>query len=376
MKIVADDKIPFIKGVFEPFCDIEYRSAEEINSDLLSDTEILIIRTRTICNEHLLKGTAVKFIFSATIGVDHIDTNFCDDNNILWKNAPGCNAGGVLQWVLLSLVTFSKENKIDLSERILGVVGVGNVGRKIVRMADALGMGVLLNDPPREELEGGCIFRSIETLMRECDIFSLHTPLTTEGNYSTFHMVNKKFLGKLKPDTIILNSSRGEVVLTTDLISALENGRLGAALLDVWEGEPNISFELLKNAALATPHIAGYSLEGKANATIAAVRSIAEYLNLPLNNWVPEDEVLEERQRLKIDCSDKSIIDVIYEFALKVYNIRLDDEKLRNAPGNFEALRKNYNFRRENSYWILEVSNASKILIESLKMLEFSVEEQ
>lgn len=212
MKVVADNKIPFLKGVLEPFADVVYKEGHLITNSDLKDAQALITRTRTRCNEELLAGTEIKFIATATIGYDHIDTDYCNKNGITWTNAPGCNSGSVYQYIASVLCTLAEKYSLNFPDISLGVIGVGNVGRKIVRLGELMGAQVYLNDPPRQRELGTCGFISLEGIIRESNIITLHVPLTMEGPDKTYHMVDEAFLKKLSPETILINSSRGEVV--------------------------------------------------------------------------------------------------------------------------------------------------------------------
>lgn len=376
MKIIADNKIPFLKGVFEPFCEISYISGNEINRDCLKGVEVLIVRTRTICNEELLKGSSVKFIATATIGYDHIDVSYCAQNNIKWVNAPGCNSGAVQQWFMAAILKYAKEKEIDLKKKVLGIVGVGNVGKKIVNFADAIEMPVILNDPPREKEEGSCVFRSLETIKRECDIITFHVPLIIEGEYRTYHLANESFIKEVQTGSVLLNSSRGEV-LDSDLLELKKkhNAYNYDLLLDVWEGEPGISKEWLEQTHIATPHIAGYSAEGKANGTAMVVQQVGEYLNLPLENWYPADFDQENKKELKIDCSGKNLQAILTEAVLATYKIEQDDSALRKNPEQFESFRSNYNYRNEPVAWLIELSNSTEAIQFALKKIGFGVKQ-
>ena len=207
IKIVADDKIPFLKGVLEPFAEIEYFPGKEISREKVKNTDAIIIRTRTNCNMELLEGTNIKLITTATIGYDHIDTSYCDANNIKWLNAPGCNSSSVMQYITAALLQLAKENNVDLSKKTLGIIGVGNVGKKVQSIAEILGMNVLLNDPPRERTEGGIEFTDINTIKKESDIISFHVPLNRDGIDKTFHLADEKFFNDLIRRPIFINSS-------------------------------------------------------------------------------------------------------------------------------------------------------------------------
>ncbi len=374
MKIVADDKIPFLKGVFEPFADVEYLPGSAIERNHLMDADALIVRTRTKCNEQLLTGTKVKFIATATIGYDHIDTTWCQANGIAWTNAPGCNSGSVYQYIASVLVTLAAKHNFSLSDRTLGVIGVGNVGKKIVRLAEHLGMQVLLNDPPRARKEGICGFISLDGILRDCDIITCHVPLITEGEDKTYHLIDEKFLCKVNKGTILINSSRGEVVDTTALRNHLVNPvRLSGAVLDVWENEPNIDLELLLKVDIATPHIAGYSADGKVNGTAMSVQAISRFFNLPLKMWVPEEIPVPEQSEVIVDCSGRSVQDIITEAVLFTYNVMEDNNRLRQSVETFEKQRGNYPLRREFRAFSIKLINPHSGVDQKLKNLGFQL---
>ena len=244
MKIVIDNKIPFIKGALEPFAEVVYLAGKDTTPEVVKDADALITRTRTICNEALLKGSAVKAIATATIGFDHIDTAWCEANGIAWSNAPGCNSWSVKQYIGSVLAVLAQKHGLDLSTLTLGVVGVGNVGSKVAEVGRAYGMKVLLNDPPRQRKEGPEGFVSLDELTAKSDIITVHVPLTKDGEDATWHLFDDKRLAGLRKDQILINSSRGPVVDNKALKATLKAGALKAAVLDVWEGEPDIDLEL------------------------------------------------------------------------------------------------------------------------------------
>lgn len=374
MKIVADDKIPFLKGVFEPFADVLYLPGDAIDRSHLVDADALIVRTRTRCNEQLLKGTKVKFIATATIGYDHIDTTWCKENGIEWTNAPGCNSGSVYQYVASVLVTLAVKHNFNLGDRTLGVIGVGNVGKKIVRLAEHLGIQVLLNDPPRARKEGLCGFISLDGILRDCDIITCHVPLIMDGEDKTYHLVDEKFLCKVNNGTILINTSRGEVVDTAALKNHLGNPeRLAGAVLDVWENEPNIDTELLSKIDIATPHIAGYSADGKVNGTAMSVQAISRFFNLPLKMWVPEEIPAPEHSEIIIDCSGRSVQDILTEAVLFTYNVMDDNNRLRQSVVTFEKQRGNYPLRREFRAFTVKLINPHSSVDQKMKNLGFQL---
>ncbi|MFW6101887.1 MAG: 4-phosphoerythronate dehydrogenase, partial [Bacteroidota bacterium] len=244
MKIVADHKIPYLKGVLEPYAEIVYKPGPEISNDDVKDADALIVRTRTKCDEELLLGSSVKFIATATIGFDHIDQEYCRKKNISWTNAPGCNASSVQQYIASVLAILSDSDFIT-GTPTLGIVGVGNVGSKVKKLARILDMNLLLNDPPRERAEGGTHWISFKEVIENADIITLHVPLNYEGEDKTYHMIDSGILEKIKQETILINTSRGEVVDNNALKHGLTNGSINTAILDVWENEPEIDRELL-----------------------------------------------------------------------------------------------------------------------------------
>jgi erythronate-4-phosphate dehydrogenase len=360
MKVVADDKIPFLKGVLEPFANVVYVPGKGIDQHMLKDADALIVRTRTRCDEKLLKGTPVKFVGTATIGYDHIDTTWCEQHGIVWKSAPGCNANSVNQYIASTLVHLSERFRFSLKDRSLGVVGVGNVGSKVVHTAEMLGMQVYLCDPPRERAEGPCGFISLDGIIRECDIITFHVPLNRTGTDSTYHMIDQELLNSLNHGTFIINTSRGEVANGEKLKEALRQGRISGAVLDVWEKEPDIDRELLNLCCQATPHIAGYSADGKAMGTAMVIHELSRLFNLGLEYWqaslVPEPA----DALIRIDCNGLSNEEILKKAIKCTYDVREDDLKLRQSPGDFEKQRGAYPPRREFNAYTLQLLHGSK----------------
>ena len=313
MKIVVDDKIPFIReAIAQISTDVIYKPGIAISPDDIHDADALIIRTRTRCDETLLKGSKVSFIATATIGYDHLDIEYLKRAHITWTNCPGCNANSVGQYIHSCLLLLEKEKGYNLSKTTVGLVGVGHVGHAVIEAIRPLGVQILLNDPPQKEAlrKAGKpheFFLKMEELQEKCDIISFHTPLITKGPYPTFHLANKTFFNALKKQPIIINTSRGAVVDNTDVLQALKDGIIRDAIIDTWENEPNINQELLNLIYIGTPHIAGYSADGKANATRMALTALCNHL----------------------------------------YNPHTDSLKLKSHPTMFEELRGNYPLRRE-----------------------------
>ncbi len=375
IKIIADDKIPFLKGVLEPYAHIEYYSGNEITSKKVKEADAIIIRTRTKCDARLLDGTKVKFIATATIGIDHIDVKYCKRNNIKWVNAPGCNSSSVMQYVMSALFSLALKEKFNLAEKTIGIIGVVNVGSKVQKAAEIIGMNVLLNDPPRERKEGKKQFCNMEKIIELSNIITFHIPLIKEGIDKTFHLVNKKFITKVKNKPIIINTSRGAVIRTSALKKAIKNNIVSYVVLDVWENEPDIDLELMNLVDFATPHIAGYSTEGKVNGTTVCVNEINKYFNLGLkSNWLPEKiPNAEGGNEIIINCENKSEQKIISEAILGTYSIDKDDIVLRNLPSTFEKQRGEYRVRREFENFNLILNGCNSIVISKLIKLGFKI---
>jgi len=336
LKIVADSKIPFLENVFSSSVEVVFLPGNQISKNDLLDADALITRSITKCDASLLENTKVRFIATATIGDDHIDKGFCERNDIKWASARGCNAGAVEQYVLAALLSFAKNSKMSsLSGLCIGVIGVGNIGSRIEKIAKAFGMRVLLNDPPRADREGNEKFTSLDKLLQEADIITLHVPLILEGNRRTFHLADKSFFKKAKKSFVFINSSRGEVVETDALKNAIRTKKVRFSVIDVWENEPKIDNELLGLTDIATPHIAGYSVEGKANGTAMSVNAISRFFDLGLDKWSPgigkpvQDTIF-------VDCNGKDSLEVISEIVKLTYDIEKDDSKFRDSIKQFE----------------------------------------
>ena len=387
LKIIADDKIPFLKGVLEPYTDIIYLSGAKITSEDAKDADAIFTRTRTKCNELLLKGSSVKLIATATIGYDHIDTDYCDATGIRWVNAPGCNSWSVQQYITTAIVTLAYQRSLKLKDLTIGVIGVGNVGSKVAHAAEALGMRVLLNDPPRADKECPDAFTVLDTLLSESDIVTCHTPLTKdiplskgEGQgerlptYPTYHLASEDFFNKMKPGAVFINTSRGPVTDTEALKRAVKT-KLSDYILDVWEGEPVLDASLLAGAYIGTPHIAGYSSDGKANGTAACVREFCSFFGLDiLKEWypgsIPPPPV---PTTFMVDGTGKSDEQIIYEAVTHTYPILEDSARLKNSPETFEEQRGGYWIRREFKNFTVNLKNVNAAVSLALKNIGFII---
>ena len=340
LKIVADKAIPFLEGVFDPYADMTYLPGDKIGPEDVRDADVLMVRTRTKCNADLLEGSKVKFIATATIGTDHIDFPYCDSKGIVVRNAPGCNAGGVMEYVFSALYGLASRKSISLQGDTIGIIGVGHVGSLIERMGRALGFKILKCDPPRAEAEGSFGFCDLEYLLQNSQIVTLHVPLdeTTRG------MANSEFFSLMQPGAFFINASRGEVVCDDALKAAIP--KLGPVIIDTWNHEPDIDLDLMDKVAIATPHIAGYSYQGKQNGTAAAVRAVAHYFGITeLYEFFPKTD-LPENEAVKLDLKDLNQGEIASVLQYN-YPIFTDDFMLRLNPENFDRLRSEYNYRRE-----------------------------
>ncbi|MDR0572805.1 MAG: 4-phosphoerythronate dehydrogenase [Tannerella sp.] len=374
LKIIADDKIPFLKGVMEPYTDIIYLPGAKISAEDVRDADAIFTRTRTRCDESLLKNSRVKLIATATIGYDHIDTDYCDAAGIRWVNAPGCNSWSVQQYMTAAIATWVHKQNLKFSGLTLGVIGVGNVGSKVVRAAGALGMRVLLNDPPRADREGTEAFTPLDKLLAESDIVTCHTLLTKEAPYPTYHLASGEFYNRMKDGAVFINTSRGSAVDSEALKHAVKT-KLSGYILDVWEGEPFPEVSLLADAFIGTPHIAGYSSDGKANGTATCVYEFCSFFGLHLlKDWYPESIPLPPMATIfSLDGTGKNNEQVIYEAVTHAYPIWEDSERLKNSPETFEEQRGGYWIRREFKNFTIKPENVNAETLESLKNIGFKI---
>ena len=328
-QVVIDRGIPFLDGVFPPEIDVRFLSPEEITPQAVRCADALFVRTRTNINKELLSGSNVRFVATATIGFDHIDQDYCREAGIHWISCPGCNAQAVCDYVEEAITSI----KSDKSELTVGVIGYGHVGKLVARMAEKRGYKVLLSDPPLG------IGLSLEQLAPQCDVLTFHTPLTREGEYPTYHLCDANILRRCKPGTLIINAARGGVIDEQALLSQLstlvqrsrsfermrdKNSQLSTAI-DCWDGEPKLNQELLKKVNLASFHIAGYSIQGKMNASEMCLRAFCEFFSLPI-----------------LSINKKAV--PLQGDSEKGWLLRIT-EQLKATPEHFEQLRKQYKLR-------------------------------
>jgi erythronate-4-phosphate dehydrogenase len=374
MKIITDNKIPYIKGALEPFAEVIYLPGSETTAEGVKDADALITRTRTKCNREILEGSNVKFIATATIGFDHIDTEYCKKAGIEWTNAPGCNAESVNQYIASALLSWSMKKRDDLKGKTIGIVGVGQVGSRVAKTCEILGMKVLLNDPPRERIEGSKNFVSLKTIQKEADIITFHVPLNMKGEDSTYHLVNNSFVQELNKKPLLINSCRGEVFDTETVKNAVNNKTISGLIIDCWENEPKIDLELLNKVDFGTPHIAGYSKDGKANGTKMSVQAVSRFFNLGIDDWKPTEIELPENTVIEIDGNQRREYSILAEAILSTYDIENDFYALKDSPEQFEKLRGDYPVRREFDTFTIQAKNIEKSTLEKLRLIGFKIE--
>ena len=330
MKIVVDDKIPYIRETICQLADeVVFLGGAAITADDVRDADVRVVRTRTRCNQQLLEGSKVQLVVTATIGYDHIDTQWLNKAGIRWTNCPGCNSGSVAQYVECALLLLEQQKGLPLRQSTIGIVGCGHVGSKVKAVAERLGMRVLVCDPPLGNPE----FVPMDVIEREADVINFHVPLTREGQYATWHLADEAFFQRLSRVPYIINTSRGEVVDNQALLRAMEDGQVRDAIIDVWENEPHPDAALLEKVFIGTPHIAGYSADGKVNADNMVIDAICQHFGLPHPEPIAPPTLPD---------------DFHYTGSpLDLYNPMDDSQKLKADASQFEQLRNNYPLRRE-----------------------------
>lgn len=332
LNVIVEKHVPFLAGLLEPYANVTYLDTDEITPEAIKDAHALIIRSRTKCDKNLLEGSKVSFIVTATVGMDHIDLDYCRSRGIAAVNAPGCNAPAVAQYVMTVVTQLANR---PLEQYTIGIVGVGNIGRIVARWAEGLGMDVLLCDPPRQAKEGGDHWVDLDTIAEKCDIITFHTPLTHQGEpYPTYHIADKAFFEKCKRTPLIINAARGPVTDTSALKDALRSGQVAAAAIDCWENEPDIDRELLDLAAIATTHIAGWSHEGKVRASQMALDALTAFFYLPRISLV----------NANVPAPAKT---VTQNTLIQSFNPLRLTVALKQNPGDFEKQRNSYSYRNE-----------------------------
>lgn len=355
MKILADENIPYVREAFAGLGEVQTMAGRAMDAERVRDADILLVRSITKVGQALLDGSGVRFVATATIGEDHIDKDYLSRAGIGFSSAPGCNANSVGQYITAALLVLAHWREFRCTNKVLGIVGHGNVGKIVEKKATALGFKCILNDPPLQRETGDARYRPLEEILTECDIITVHVPLTREGPDATYHMLDAAFFDRVKTGAVIINSARGPVADNAALKEALEDGKVGACVLDVWEGEPAVDMGLLANVAIATPHIAGYSFDGKVNGTRQIYEAACRFLERE-PAWDPAPLLPPpECPEVRVAGGADDLQEVIRKAVLAVYDIREDDKAMRGLiqtaddqrAAYFDMLRKEYPRRRE-----------------------------
>ncbi|MCF7955746.1 MAG: 4-phosphoerythronate dehydrogenase [Phycisphaerae bacterium] len=380
MKIIADMNIPFVKECFSSIGDVTLVGGRDITPGLVKDADILLVRSITKVNEELLGGSRVKFAATATIGMDHIDLDYLDRGGIGFSSAPGSNANSVAEYVIAALLALGKKYKFVLEGKSIGIVGVGNVGRKVEKKAAALGMKVVLNDPPLKRQTGDDKYRPLEEIF-QCDFVTMHTPLTFDGADKTFHLADEKFFASMKKGSFFFNSSRGGVHATAALKAVLASKAIAGAVLDVWENEPDIDNELLLKVDLSTPHIAGYSYDGKVAGMMMIYEAACRHFGLEIKHCIDDFLPVPEIPEITIDPSAADEQRIIHDTVQSIYVINRDDFNTREilivepeGRGKwFDDLRKTYPVRREFQNTKIVIEDKESKLAKKLVGIGFKI---
>lgn len=363
IRILAEESIPYLRGNLEKMGDVVYLPSSDFTPETVRHADWLIIRSITRITPELLEESHVRLITTATIGYDHIDTAYCDRHGIAWRNAPGCNAGGVGQYFASYVSFLALRGDLKPEEMTIGIVGAGHTGSEAKKYAEAFGMRVLLCDPPRADREGHEGFVSMDEIAREADLIEFHVPMTYSGPYPTYHLLGDELLTKLEKKPLIANLCRGPVTDTAALLRGLKEGRISRVVIDCWEGEPNISEELLAAASVATPHIAGFSAEGKRRGAMMCMQNGADFFGLEM----PVIEEPPSPTSPLIDLTHVSGRNQIYHALLHTFDPQVPDHALRENPEDFEKLRKNYSYPREApAYSVVGASPGNATILSGL----------
>jgi erythronate-4-phosphate dehydrogenase len=378
--IVVNKHTPYAVKAFERIGKVTAFDTHEITKDTVKDADILIVRSETKVDHTLLDGSRVKFVGTVTIGTDHVDEEYLAKNGITFVSAPGSNSNSVGEYITAALLELAQSKGFSLNDKTIGIVGVGNVGSKVWHKAKALGMQVLLNDPPLQRLGSSYPLDSLEKLI-EADIITLHVPLTRSGLDATYHLFDENRICKLKRGAILINTSRGGVVETDALKRTLSDGHLSTAVLDVWEKEPNINTSLLELILLGTQHIAGHSLDGKINALRMNYEAVCRFLGKPSDQEINASLLDPVVREIKIDTIHGTILQTLRDIVKQCYDITMDDQLLRqiiSLPEEergkyFSQLRTEYRIRREFFNYTVCLDGEAKSLFNMLQLLGFKV---
>lgn len=376
MKIICDENLAYPVEWFSQFGEVHLINGRDITNSTLKNANALIIRSITQVNKNLLERTNIKFVGTATIGTDHIDIGYLKSRGIAFASSPGCNSYAVAEYVIASLLFLANKYRFSLKDKSIGIIGIGNVGSKVARFCEALGMTVLKNDPPlyRE----GKLSESVPlSKILQTDIISLHVPLTTSGSDRTYHLLDSSELSGLKENTVVVNTSRGAVINNSALLDAIVLKKL-KVVLDVWENEPCINKKLFNKVCIGTPHIAGYTLEGRVNGTLMVYKAFADFLKKEKS--VKLDLPAIEKCELPF-TSFQNPEDSLYYLIKNIYDVEKDhinlseiDSLVNDEVGKyFDKLRKNYPLRREFNNYSVQLKTHTKVIERILKELRFKI---
>jgi len=380
VKIVADENIPLLKDAFGPLGEVVALAADEITPQVLRDAQALLVRSVMRAGADLLDSTDVRFVGTATIGTDHIDRDYLSRRGIGFTSAQGSNARSVAEYVFAALSVLAERKGLALADMVLGVVGVGNIGSRVARIAEGIGMRVLRNDPPLARRTGDPKYVPIQTVCGEADVVTFHVPLTREGPDATYHMIDEGLLRQLKGRAVLINTSRGAVHETAALKAAVGARHLGAVILDVWENEPNVDPDLLAGVDLATPHVAGYSYDGKVNGTRMIMEAFCRHFGLQ-RRWDPLPLMPPPNRPCVRVPAGVSVDEALRLAITAAYGIQADDRRLRemlkvpesDRGAYFKSLRRNYPVRREFPWTTVELESDDACVRAALRTLGFPV---
>jgi len=381
LKIVADENIPYVRELFSELGSITLCSGRAMTPDMLRDADVLLVRSVTKVNAALLAGSPVKFVGTATIGADHVDESYLASRQIRFTTAAGSNSNSVAEYVMTAQLLLAERFGWNIEGKTLGIIGVGNIGTKVADKAKALGLHLLFNDPPKQRLTGDKQYIPLADLLAAADFVTCHVPLTKSGPDPTYHLLDTARLNVLRTHTLLINSSRGEVVDNQALKKILSAQKIRGAVLDVWEPEPNLNPQLLALTEIATPHIAGYSFDGKVNGAVMLYRELCAMLHrqptLSAEDLLPAPPVKELTLAVHAG-SDQALL---CQALTAIYDLPGDDARMRqilNLPPNeqasyFDKLRKNYPIRRESHNTLVRLDQPRPALAEKLRLLGFKV---
>lgn len=379
MKIICSTNMPYALEAFQTLGETTIKEGRGLTNADVRDVDLLAVRSTTKVGRALLAGTRVRFVGTATIGIDHMDIPWLEQAGIRWCSAAGCNANSVSEYMTAALLWLARKHRFVLEGKTIGIIGIGNVGRGVVQKARALGLRVLANDPPRARQEGPSGFVELDQILAEADIITFHVPLAKSGSDATWHMGDKALFARMKSGAIVFNAARGPVLVADELLAAMDRGTVAHAVLDTWEGEPDYRREVLARVDLGTPHIAGHSFEGKVTGTLMVYREACRFLGVAAD-WSP-DALLPVPMvpEIRLDVAGRPDEDVLADIVLRVYDIEADDRRMRagdmadakKRAGHFDDMRCNYPERREFPCTAVTLQNASPALCKKVEGLGF-----